>query len=143
MNLLEHRRMMMMFMGAIPMIGDFTKYEKKTVSFPNASDVSSWDNGAIVSCSFEPKLIVFYGGSSVSSNIISGVFILTYNSESINVGGVKARTSGGALTQYVMYLNATASAGRFKYENGTFYACRVASGVYWSNSDTYTFEMYA
>ena len=125
-------------------LGDFTKFEKKTLTFPNANSGYAWTDGAIVLCSFTPKLIVFYGGDTDKrNNIINGVFALNVSGEGIGVGGVKVKNASGSTTQYVYYQNPNASSQRFKYENDTFYAnCTVIGGVCWSNVDSYTFEIY-
>lgn len=142
MDVMTLRRMLMATGGVNVAVGDFSKYEKKTLTFPNAADTSTWETGAIIPCSFEPKLVVFYGGASVAGNIVNGVFALTISDESLGVGGVKVKNASGVTTQYVYYLNPNASSQRFKYESGYFYAQRAASGVYWSNTDSYTFEIY-
>lgn len=129
--------------GGSSAIGDFTKYEKKKLTFPNAEDTSSWDTGAIVPCTFEPKLVFCYRtDDSTAGKIVSGVFAFTINENTLDCGGVRVRNGSGALANYGYYANQNASAGRFKYSDGTFYACRASSGIVWSNTDEYTFEIY-
>ena len=144
MDVMTLRRMLMATGGGNVAVGDFTRFEKKTLTFPNATSGYTWNDGAIVPCSFEPKLIVFYGGDTAkNNNIINGVFALKISDESLGVGGVKVKNASGVTTQYVYYLSPNASSQRFKYENGTFYAnCTVINGICWSNTDAYTFEIY-
>ena len=131
-------------MGVRSAIGDFTKYEKKTLTFPNANSGYQWSDGAIVPCSFEPQIIVFYGGdTSQNGNIICGVLAFAINSQAIGVGGAKVRNANGVSTQYAYYQNPNASSQRFKYDSGNVYInCAVIGSVSWSNSDEYTFEIY-
>ena len=124
-------------------VGDFTKYEKKTLTFQNAADTSTWETGAIVPCSFEPKLVVCTTpDDNTAGTIYSAVFCQMMDSPNYYVGGARGRSTTGTLQTYYYYYNATASANRFKLENGILYACRVSSGVYWSPSKTYTVEIY-
>lgn len=122
-------------------VGNFTKYEKKTLTFPNAQDSNDWDKGAVVPCSFEPKLIMFYGGDNTRYGTIKyGVFTFDINGNALGV--VAYRNAGGANAYSAYVKNANSGASRFNYANGTFYACRVTSGSYWRPEDTFTFEIY-
>lgn len=122
-------------------IGDFTQFEKKTLTFPNAQDSSDWDYGAIVPCSFEPKLIIVYGGDNTRSGTIKyGVFSFDINGNALGV--VAYRNTGGTNTYGAYIKNANAGASRFNFANGSFLAARVTNGSYWRPEDTYTFEIY-
>ena len=124
-------------------VGDFTKYEKKALTFPNASNISTWETGAIIPCSFEPKLVVCTTPDDNTAEVIySAVFCLMMDSPTYYVGGARARGTNGLFVTYYYFYNANASANRFKFENGTLYACRASAGVYWSPNKTYTVEIY-
>lgn len=122
-------------------VGPLTKYEKKTLSFPNAANESNWAKGAIVPCSFEPKIVIWYGGTAESGHVLMGVIALTTEA-SINYGIIKGLTSSGNDIGQQLNPSTTASVGRYKYDNGTLYICRAASSSYWHSEDTYTFEIY-
>lgn len=127
------------------MVGDLTKYEKKTITFPNAEDSGEWGKGAIVPCSFTPKLIVFYGGELSTNGIITyGIFSFTIHSQDINSGVVVAKDSSSITRRYAMTYSASYVDGAFRYDSteGVFYAARAASGIKWSPSRTYTFEIF-
>lgn len=141
MDVMAFRRMLMTMGGGPVAVGDFTQYEKKTLTFPNAQDSNDWDKGAIVPCSFEPKLIIVYGGDNSRSGTIKyGVFSFDINGNALGV--IAYRNASGANT-YSAYVNSTnAGASRFNFENGAFLACRATAGAYWRPEDTYTFEIY-
>ena len=141
MDLIALRRMMMQIGGGPVAIGEFTRYERKTLSFPNASNASNWDNGAIIPCSFTPKLIVFYGGANENTHIAYGVFALSPGS-TINLGVLHGLTGSGSTLDANYIVNSTASMQRFKIEGNTVYICRAAATVYWQPTDTYTFDIY-
>lgn len=124
-------------------VGDLTKYEKKTLTFPNAADTSTWETGAIIPCSFEPKLVVCTTpDDNTAGCIYSAVFCMMMESSNYYAGGARVRGTNGSLTTYYYFYNTNASANRFKCDNGTLYACRVSSGVYWSPTKTYTVDIY-
>lgn len=123
-------------------VGVLSKYEKKTLTFPNAiNSAASWDYGAVVPCSFAPKIIIFYGGTSQTGNILSGIFCFAAD-ESIGIGATNVINAGGTVTRYAYENNNSNANGRFKYDSGVFYASRSSSGIWWSNADEYTFEIY-
>ena len=143
MDMMALRRMLMTMGGGPVALGDFTKYEKKTVTFPNAADTSTWETGAIIPCSFEPKLIVCTTpDDNTAGCIYSAVFCLMMDSPDLYVGGARTRSTNQTLLTSYYYYHQTASANRFKLENGTLYACRASSGIYWSPSKVYTVEIY-
>ena len=143
MDVMALRRMLMTMGGGPVAVGDFTKYEQKTLTFPNAADTSTWETGAIIPCSFEPKLIICTTPDDNTPGVIySAVFCMMMDSPNYYCGGTRERGTNGSLTTHYYYYNVNASANRFKIENGTLYACRVSSGVYWSPSKTYTIEIY-
>lgn len=137
-------RRRLMTMGGGPMgIGDFTRYETKTVTFPNAADSSTWETGAIIPCSFTPKLVICSTPDDNTPGVIYyAVFCLMPESTNYYVGGARERGTNGSLGTHYYFYNTNASANRFKLENGTLYACRASSGVFWSPSKTYTVEIY-
>ena len=148
MDLMALRRVLMTLTGGgTYMIGELSHYEKKTLTFPNATNGGTWADGAIVPCTFTPKLIVFYGGTRQNGNIISGVFCLTIGNENENVGGVNIVNTAGTGTQTVYFANSSAASQRFKFDtsDNKFYAARAnasGTGVTWSSTDEYTFEIY-
>ena len=143
MDLMDRRRLLMTLGGGSMQVGDFTKYEKKLLTFPNAADTSTWETGAIIPCSFDPKLVICTThDDNTAGCIYSAVFCMTMDSPNYYVGGARGRYTSGSLQTYYYFHNTTASANRFKYENGILYACRAGSGVYWNPSKTYTVEIY-
>ena len=140
MDLMVVRRALLM-MGGSTMVGQFSKYERKSLTFSNASNsASTWATAAIVPCSFVPKLIVISGGTENASNIIDAVMYFG----SIGIG-VTAGLNSSNVEQNVSYvLNSTSSSGRFYYDetDRNAYIARSNSGIYWSNTDTYTVEIY-
>ena len=141
MDVIALRRMLMTMGGGPVRIGDFTQFEKKTLTFPNAQDSSDWDKGAIVPCSFEPKLIIVYGGDDKRSGTIKyGVFSLDINGSALGV--VAYRNVNGTNTYSAYAKSTNAGASRFNYANGSFFATRATNGSYWRPEDTYTFEIY-
>ena len=142
MDVMEVRRRLMMMGAGNVAVGVLSKYEKRTLTFPNAVDsAESWDNGAVVPCSFAPKIIIFHGGTSQNGNILSGIFCFAAD-ESIGAGVANVINVGGTATRNTFVNNNNVSSGRFKYDSGVFYASRSGSGVTWSNADEYTFEIY-
>jgi hypothetical protein len=135
--------MLMATGGGNVAVGDFTRFEKKTLTFPNAADTSTWEAGAIIPCSFEPKLVVCTTpDDNTPGCIYSAVFCMMMDSSNFYVGGARSRGTTGALGTHYFFYNANASANRFKIEGNTLYACRVSSGVFWNPSKTYTVEIY-
>lgn len=124
------------------MVGELSRYEKKILTFPNADNLSNWDKGAVVPCSFTPKIIVVYGGPEENGHIINGVIALSMDNATINRGVFYGITASGSVIDYAYTANSSAAAQRFKYENGTLYICRAAATVYWHNDISYTFEIY-
>ena len=122
-------------------VGEFTQFERKMLSFPNADNLSNWNNGAIIPCSFTPKLIVFYGGADEATHISHGVFALEPGG-TINLGVLHGTTGSGANLDAQYALNQNASMQRFKLDGNTVYICRAAATVYWQSTDTYTFDIY-
>ncbi len=121
------------------MVGEFSQYEKKILTFANASNASNWDSGAIVPCSFTPKIIYFVSNSTANEHIQKGVFVLDSTAP---YGVMFGLTTSGAENGQYFKLNETASIGRFKLDGTTLYICRSAATVYWHSEDTYTFEIY-
>lgn len=127
-------------------MGNFTKYEKKTLTFSSASNSNAWASNAIIPCSFEPKLIVFYGGDQeASGNIFRGVMFFSDGTNIIRAGGAyyKNAANGNKLVAGYNY-DTNAGAVHFYYssETGNAYINRVGANGYWSNTDSYTFEIY-
>lgn len=132
-------RRMLMTIGGDLTVGNLSKYEQKTLTFSNASNASNWDNGAIVPCSFEPKIVYFTSDDASNEHIQKGIFLLDNTAPYGVVFGLT--TSGSEVGSYYKQ-HSTASIGRFKYDNGKLYICRAAATVYWHSEDTYTFEIY-
>lgn len=125
-------------------VGDFTKYEKKTMSFPNASSTAStWATGANIPCSFAPKMIVVTGGMEKNNNIVRAVVCFELGG-SVSLGATHGINGSGTAIQTVFVFNSASSSGRFYYDEaeGEAYIARATSAIYWSNSDTYTVEIY-
>lgn len=135
-----------MTLGGGPMaVGDFSKYEKKLLTFPNAANTSTWEAGAIIPCSFTPKLVICTTpDDNTTQCIYSAAFCMMMDAPNYYVGAARARgkNSTGILETYYYYHDASAGAKRFKYEGGTFYACRASASVNWNPSKTYTVEIY-
>lgn len=131
-----------MTMGGESMaVGPLTKYEKKTLSFVNADNVSNWNNGAIVPLSFEPKIVIWYGGPEEAGNVTSGVLVLITEAE-VDTGVIKGLTGSGAVIGQNLMQSITASTGRYKIDNNMLYICRAAATSYWHSDVEYTFEIY-
>lgn len=126
------------------MIGEFTRYEKKTMSFPSAANTAStWTTGAVIPCSFAPKMIVVTGGTEKNNNIVMAVVCFDLGG-SVNLGATHGFNGSGTAIQTVFAFDSTSSSGRFYYNElkEEAYIARATSAVYWSNSDTYTVEIY-
>lgn len=133
------------------MVGNLTRYEKKSLSFPNAENTNAWTAGAQVSCSFTPKFVIFYGGSNVNGTILRGVFALVADDSQNGIyeGCMAYKNNstgnynhGGCDGYPVDGTNHNAAASKFQFYDGTFMATRVGVNGWWSNTDTYTFEFY-
>ena len=125
-------------------VGEFSKHEKKEMTFPNAaSTAATWATGAIIPCSFTPKLIVVYGGTEENNNITKAVICFDIGA-SIGLGATHGLNGSGTAIQTVFAFNSTSSSGRFYYDEaeGKAYIARATSAIYWSNTDTYTVEIY-
>lgn len=125
-------------------VGEFSKYEKKEITFPNASNTAAtWATGAIIPCSFTPKLIVVYGGTEVNNNITKAVICFDVGA-SIGLGATHGINGSGTAIQTVFMFDSASSSGRFYYNEveRKAYIARATSAIYWSNSDTYTVEIY-
>ena len=139
----------MIYLGSDPVgifngVNELSQHEKITLTFPSASNSNAWANGAIVPVSFIPKFIVFYGGNSeTSGNIIRGCFAIDISGKHIYAGSVYYKNLANGNLGYGAYAySVDAAAAHFKYDTGYFYATRISSNGYWSNTDSYTFEFY-
>ncbi len=127
--------------------GGFARYEKKTLTFPNAKNDNQYLSGAVIPVSFEPKLIICYGGIDSSGWILRGVYYFDDNNPS---GGTIYRNSAsGNISNtglqpavYDSLPTTSANVCRYSRESEKVYITRVNSNGYWSNESEYTFEIY-
>lgn len=134
------------------MIGELTRYEKKTVTFPNSTGGNQWAQNAQISCSFEPKFLLIYGGDdSVAGNIYCGEFEFDHadNGKSINLGAVRYRNKSNNTLTFAIFSghpidgeSHTGGAGKYQYYDNTISICWVNSNGIWSSTDSYTVEIY-
>lgn len=126
------------------MVGQFSKYESKSITFTNAGNDTSLLSFDV---SFEPKFVIFTGGSDTNGYIKQGFALFDYNSNNKNWGLVYGKyTNGNNVGTYITpTISASApTAGnlKFLYYDGKIYVSRMSALMYWSNTDTYTFEIY-
>lgn len=145
MDMMELRFRMMSMIGGNAMIGKLSKYETKSLTFTNAGN----DNNYVeIPVSFEPKLFVFSGGTDTAGNIISGAMSFVHDAQNpVSAGGAKCRYTNNNLVcvGYIPEIRAslpTGTAARCYYYDGSIYMTRTGTNAWWSNTDTYTFEIY-
>ena len=119
-------------------VGKFTQYEKKTaVGAGNSNTLMQ------ISISFDPKLVLFSGGTDETGHIISGVmdFTNTVGAALYRNSSSSAMSTSGYRPQYTDSAPA-ANATQFKYYNGTLYMSRANANGFFASTDTFTFEIY-
>lgn len=130
--------------GGSMAVGEFSKYEKKEITFPNAvNTAATWATGAVIPCSFAPKMIVVTGGTEKNNNIVSAVVCFELGGD-VSLGATHGINGSGTAIQTVFVFNSASSSGKFYYDEveGEAYIARATSAIYWSNSDIYTVEIY-
>ncbi len=144
MDLMGIRRMLMTMGEIATMIGQFSKYEQKKVVFTNADNsiaLLSFD------VSFQPKLVFFSGGSDTNGYIKKGFLLFNYDTTNNLWGLINGKYTNGntvstEVTPTISESVPTAGNGKLVYYDGKIYVSRLSALMYWSNSDTYTFEIY-
>ena len=141
------RRMLMaMIGGGSELIGKLSQYELKSVVFESAGNDNNYISFPV---SFDPKIIVFGGGTDTPGNIISGVFAFEYDAiDPVYAGAVRCRYTNNniIIVGYKPEVRETTlptpGAGKCYYYDGKIYLTRTSAYAWWSNTDTYTFEIY-
>lgn len=129
-------------MAQMAKVGEFTKYEKKELTFPEANNSGYWIRGAIVPCSFTPKMVIFYDNDAPElGRIVQGVLLFDV-AITFDKGLVYGNGTDGVIGSVQYVKNSSEGMTRFKYDNGNIYISRISSSIYWSNTAKYTFEIY-
>ena len=145
MDVMELRRGLLMgMMGGSAMVGKFSKYEQKNVVFSTADNSTALLSFDV---SFQPKMIVFTGGSDVNGNVKQGFALFDYDVTNKLWGIIYGRYTNGnnvgaCMTPVISSSAPTAGNQKLEYYDGKIYLTRINTLMYWSNTDTYTFEIY-
>ena len=138
-------RRLLLTEGGNAMVGNLSRYETKSMTFPLAGNNNS---PVVIPVSFMPKILIISGGTDTLGNVIGGVYMFDDQGDK-RAGGTMYRNkansnlvSSGLVTAILSVAPANA-VNQCYYYNGSVYVSRPGSNGWFSNTDTYTIEIYA